>query len=210
MSLIIGLTGGIVSGKSTVANMFKKLGAEIIDADIIGHNIITPHKPAWKKIIEIFGKNILKKDLFIDRKKLGYLVFNNKKLLKKLNEITHPDIEKAIIQKINNFKNSKHANTKVIIIDAPLIYETGIDRLMDKIILVNLKEKEQIKRLAQRNGFTKEESLKRIKSQIPNKEKAEKADYIINNNDSLENTRKQAIIIWQELMKIISKKRCKN
>jgi len=204
MSLIVGLTGGIVSGKSTVANIFKNLGAVVIDADRIGHNVITPHKPAWEKLIKIFGKNILKEDLFIDRKKLGYLVFNNKKLLKKLNEITHPEIEKIIIQKINKYKESNYFYNKVLMIDAPLIYETGIDYLMDKIILVNLKEKEQIKRLAKRNGFTREESLKRIKSQISNDKKVEKADYIINNNHSLENTKKQVVIIWQELTKVVS------
>jgi len=202
MSLIIGLTGGIVSGKSTVANIFQKLGAKIIDADMIGHEVILPYKPAWEKLIEIFGKDILKEDSTIDRKKLGNLVFNDKKLLKKLNDITHPEIEKIMIQEIIKFKDSNHLNNKIMIIDAPLIYEARIDHLMDKIILVQLNEKEQIKRLAVRNSFSRKESLKRINSQIPNKEKAEKADYIINNNNSVEKTREQAIRIWQEIVKL--------
>lgn len=202
MSLIIGLTGGIVSGKSTVAKMFQKLGAKIIDADRIGHEVILPNKPAWRKLIKSFGKSILKEDLTIDRKKLGNLVFNDKKLLKKLNEITHPEIKKIIIKEINKFKDDNRLYNKIMIIDAPLIYEASMDYLMEKIILVQLNEKEQIKRLAIRNIFTREESLKRINSQIPNKEKTEKADYIINNNNSVEKTKEQVIKIWQEIIKL--------
>ena len=202
MSLIIGLTGGIVSGKSTVAKMFQKLGAKIIDADRIGHEVILPNKPAWRKLIKSFGKSILKENLTIDRKKLGNLVFNDKKLLKKLNEITHPEIKKIIIKEINKFKDDNRLYNKIMIIDAPLIYEASMDYLMEKIILVQLNEKEQIKRLAVRNIFTREESLKRINSQIPNKEKTEKADYIINNNNSVEKTKEQVIKIWQEIIKL--------
>ena len=202
MSLIIGLTGGIVSGKSTVAKMFQKLGAKIIDADRIGHEVILPNKPAWRKLIKSFGKGILKEDLTIDRKKLGNLVFNDKKLLKKLNEITHPEIKEIIIKEINKFKDDNCLYNKIMIIDAPLIYEASMDYLMEKIILVQLNEKEQIKRLAVRNIFTREESLKRINSQIPNKEKTEKADYIINNNNSVEKTKEQVIKIWQEIIKL--------
>ena len=202
MSLIIGLTGGIVSGKSTVAKMFQKLGAKIIDADRIGHEVILPNKPAWRKLIKSFGKGILKEDLTIDRKKLGNLVFNDIKLLKKLNEITHPEIKKIIIKEINKFKDDNRLYNKIMIIDAPLIYEASMDYLMEKIILVQLNEKEQIKRLAVRNIFTREESLKRINSQIPNKEKTEKADYIINNNNSVEKTKEQVIKIWQEIVKL--------
>ena len=202
MSLVIGLTGGIVSGKSTVAEMFQLLGATIIDADRIGHEVILPYKPAWHKLIKTFGKSILQKDMKIDRKKLGYIVFNNKRLLEKLNEATHPEIEKILKNKIKVFREGNHLSNKIILIDAPLIYEAGIENLMDKIILVNLKEEEQIKRLTKRNGLNREESLKRIKSQIPNKEKAKKADYIINNNLSFENTKKQVEKVWQELIRL--------
>src|SRR5665648_442502 len=97
MTLIVGLTGGIVGGKSTVASMFRDLGAKIIDADKLGHSVILPNKPAWKKIVKIFGKEILQKDLTIDREKLGKIVFANHALLKKLNEITHPEITLSLI-----------------------------------------------------------------------------------------------------------------
>jgi len=202
MCLIIGLTGGIVSGKTTVANMFQKLGAKIIDADKIGHQIILPRKPAWEKIIQEFGHSILREDLTIDRKKLGLLVFSNQKLLEKLNKITHPEIKKAINQKISDFKLIHHHYSRIMIIEVPLLFETGMEHLMDKIILVSLSEKEQIRRLSKRNGFDKDESLKRIKSQMSNKIKAGKADYIIDTNQSLEMTKKQVNEVWLELLKL--------
>ena len=99
MALIVGLTGGIVSGKTTVSLMFKDLGAKIIDADKLGHSVILPHKPAWRKILKLFEKDILKNDLTINREKLGKIVFANQALLEKLNKITHPEIIKLVKKK---------------------------------------------------------------------------------------------------------------
>ncbi|HDK26954.1 MAG TPA: dephospho-CoA kinase [Candidatus Atribacteria bacterium] len=203
MALIIGLTGGIVSGKTTVAKMFKDLGAKIIDADKLGHSVIRPHKTAWIKIIKLFGEEVLKEDLLnIDRKKLGKIVFNDQRLLRKLNEITHPEIIKVIKREIDLVKNSTYKDEKkrILIIDAALIYETKIDRLMDKIIVVYIDEDEQIKRLIKRDNFSYDEALQRIKSQIPIKQKVEMADYVIDNNNSLDKTREQVKKIWQNLI----------
>ncbi len=198
--MIIGLTGGIVGGKSTVASMFKDLGAKIVDADKLGHSVILPNKPAWKKIIKIFGKDILQNDLTIDREKLGKIVFTNQTLLKKLNEITHPEIIKLIKKEINLAKNKTHNQEKILIIDAALIYEAKIDRLMDKIIVVYIDEDEQVKRLVKRNNLSKEEALQRIKSQMPMKEKVKMADYVIDNSNSLDETKKQVEKIWKKLV----------
>jgi len=200
MASIIGLTGGIVGGKSTVASMFKDLGAKIIDADKLGHSVILPKKPAWKKIVKIFGKDILRNDLTVDRGKLGKIVFTNQALLKKLNEITHPEITKMIKNEINSEINKTHNQEKILIIDAALIYEAKIDRLVDKIIVVYIDEDEQIKRLVMRNNLSKEEALQRIKSQMPMKEKIKMADYVIDNNSSLDKTKKQVEKIWQNLV----------
>ena len=202
MELIVGLTGGIVSGKSTVALMFKDLGAKIVDADKLGHSVILPHRPAWKKIVKIFGKDILQNDLIIDRKKLGKIVFANQSLLKKLNEITHPEIIKIIKKEIDSAKNKTHSQQKILIIDAALIYEAKIDRLMDKVIVVYIDESEQIKRLIKRNNLSKDEVLQRIKSQMPMKEKIKMADYVIDNSNSLNTTREQVEKTWQELMSL--------
>lgn len=200
MVLVVGLTGGIVGGKSTVALMFRDLGANIIDADKLGHSVILPYKPAWKKIVKLFGKDILRKDLTIDREKLGQTVFKNQILLKKLNEITHPEIIKIIKKEIISAKNNTHSQQKILMIDAALIYETKIDRFMDKIIVVYIDKKEQIKRLMRRNNFSKDEASQRIESQMPMKEKVKKADYVIDNNNSLDKTKKQVVKIWESLV----------
>jgi dephospho-CoA kinase len=202
MALIVGLTGGIVSGKSTVASMFRDLEAKIIDADRLGHNVILPYKSAWKKIVKLFGEDILKNDLTINREKLGKIVFADQALLKKLNEITHPEIIKLITKEINFARDKTHNQEKILIIDAALIYETKIDTLMDKIIVVYIEEDEQIKRLIKRNNLSKDEALQRVKSQIPMKEKIKMADYVIDNNGTLDKTKKQVETIWQELMSL--------
>ncbi len=200
MALIVGLTGGIVGGKSTVASMFRDLGAKIIDADKLGHSVILPNKPAWKKIVKIFGKDIIQNDLTIDREKLGKIVFANQSLLKKLNEITHPEITKMIKKEIDLAKNKTHNQEKVLIIDAALIYEAKIDRFMDKIIVVYIDKDEQIKRLIKRNNLSKDEALQRVRSQIPTEEKAKMADYVIDNSNSLDKTKEQVEKIWQSLV----------
>ncbi len=202
MALIIGLTGGIVGGKSTAASMFKDFGAKIVDVDKIGHSVILPHRPAWKKIIRLFGKDFLRNDLTIDRGKLSKIVFTNQTLLKKLNEITHPEIIKVIKKEINLAKNKTYNQQKILIIDAALIYEAKMDRLMDKIIVVYINEDVQTKRLIKRNDLSKEEALQRIKSQMPIKEKIKMADYLIDNSSSLCKTKKQVEKIWQELVSL--------
>ena len=200
MTLIVGLTGGIVGGKSTVASMFKDLGAKIIDADKLGHSVILPNKPAWKKIVKIFGKDIIQNDMTIDREKLGKIVFANQSLLKKLNKITHPEITKMIKKEIDSVKNKTHNQEKVLIVDAALIYEAKIDRFMDKIIVVYIDKDEQIKRLIKRNNLSKDEALQRVRSQIPMEEKAKIADYVIDNSNSLDKTKKQVEKIWRSLV----------
>ncbi len=202
--MIVGLTGGIVSGKSTVASMFKDLGAKIVDADKLGHSVILPHKPAWEKITRLFGKGILQNDLTIDRGKLGKIVFTNQTLLKKLNEITHPEIIKLIKKEIDFVKNKTHNQEKILIIDAALIYEAKMYKLMDKTIVVYINEDEQVKRLAKRNNLSKEDALQRIKSQMPMKEKVKIADYVIDNSNSLDETKKQVEKIWKKLVSCIS------
>ncbi len=202
MALIIGLTGGIVGGKSTAASMFKDFGAKIVDVDKIGHSVILPHRPAWKKIIRLFGKDFLRNDLTIDRGKLSKIVFTNQTLLKKLNEITHPEIIKVIKKEINLAKNKTYNQQKILIIDAALIYEAKMDRLMDKIIVVYINEDVQTKRLIKRNDLSKEEALQRIKSQMSIKEKIKMADYLIDNSSSLCKTKKQVEKIWQELVSL--------
>jgi dephospho-CoA kinase len=201
--LVVGLTGGIVSGKTTVAQIFKGLGAKVIDVDLIAREIVQPSKKAWKRIVENFGEEILKDNQEIDRKKLGSIVFSNQAKLNLLNKITHPIIIEVIKKQLAQIRQqSKQANKEVIcIVDAPLLFEAHLAEMMDKTIVVYLSEKEQIIRLLKRNGISKDEALKRIKAQMPLKEKISLADYVIDNSKSPEDTKKEVLQLWKILTK---------
>jgi len=183
--IILGITGSFGSGKTTVARIFKSFGAKIIDADKLAHGCITPRSTAYEKIIRIFGKEILKKDRIIDRRKLAVIVFNNINLLIKLNNIIHPQVIQIIKNKIN------YAKSKVIVLDAPLLIEAGLVKLVDKLIVVKINRARQIKRIQNKTSLTKTDILKRIKSQVPLREKARLADFVIDNSGSIQETKKQ-------------------
>jgi dephospho-CoA kinase len=200
--LVVGVTGGIVSGKTTVAQIFKKLGAKIIDVDLIAREIVQPSKKAWKRIVKNFGKEILKDNQQIDRKKLGKIVFSNQVKRNLLNKITHPIIIEVIKKQLSQIR--QQANKDVIcIVDAPLLFEAHLAEMMDKTIVVYISEKEQIIRLLKRNGISKDEAIKRIKAQMPLKEKISLADYVIDNSKSPEDTEKEVFQIWEMLTEIL-------
>ena len=198
---IIGLTGGIVSGKTSVAIKFRELGAKIIDADKIAREIVQPGEAAWKKIVHYFGHAVLLDNNQINRAKLAKIVFNNPQAMAELNKITHPIIIDHIKIKIAELKRN-NMNKTVCIVDAPLIYETGIERLMDKIIVVYISKSEQINRLIKRDKMTREEAVKKIESQISIEKKREWADYIIDNQSSFEETEQQIKKIWHDIFAI--------
>lgn len=200
--MVVGLTGGIVSGKTTVAKMFKKLGAEVIDIDKIAHEVILPHKKAWKEIVQHFGEGILNKNQEIHRKKLAHLVFTDPKKLKLLNELTHPEIIALMKERIKHLKRQSNHNV-ICIIDAPLLFEAHIDELMDKIIVVYINQEQQIERLVSRDSLEREEAIKRIESQMPLEQKVCLADYVIDNRRSLHSLKKQVIQVWKDLQSIL-------
>lgn len=193
----IGVTGGIATGKNLVTNYFKELGCYIIDADEIYHELIYPGKPLWKKLVEEFGSTILHPQNMIDRKRLGDIVFNNKEALKKLNSITHNEIIKKIEERAKLHEN----DYKIIVINAALLIEAGAKKIVDKVIVVWTDEQTQLERLMKRDNISKNEAEKRIKSQMSLKEKLKYADYVINNNGSKEQTKKQVIDLYKELIK---------
>jgi len=197
--MLIGLTGGIGSGKSIVAGMFKSLGARIIDADQISREVMTPGAEAYKKVVNIFGKGILKDNRSIDRKILGDLVFGDPEKIAMLNECTHPEIFKGI-EKITEEIRRENPDA-LIIVDAALLVEAGAHKRFDKLIVVYADEETQLKRLKERDGFTDEEVTKRISSQMPLKEKVKYADFVIYNDKGLEETRRQVIDIYKTLVK---------
>jgi dephospho-CoA kinase len=192
---VVGITGSFGTGKTTVAKLFKQLGAKIIDADSIAHGLIKVNTPTYKSLIRSFGKGILKDNSRdIERKKLAKIVFANKKLLNKLNRILHPAIIKKIKDKVKLI--NKRNKPKVVIIDAPLLIEAGLLRLVDKLIVVAASRGVQVLRLKKRAGISKKEIEARINSQIPMREKIKSADFVIDNNGSLTYTKKQVREVW--------------
>jgi len=194
---VIGLTGNIASGKSVVASMLEDLGAKVIDADYIARKVVEPNQAAWKEIVQSFGKNILNPDNSINRKELGEIIFNDDEKRKRLNDITHPKIIQRVREAVETYKNE---NVKVVIIEAALIVEKGgLKDLIEELIVVTSDEASQIERLTKRNNLSKEEALSRINSQMPTLEKAQYADYIIDNSGTTDKTQDQVKSIWNEI-----------
>ena len=188
MALIIGLTGGIASGKSTIANMLKNEGITVIDADVESRLAVEQGEEAYDHIVNHFSKSILLEDGSINRAKLGEIIFNNKEERMKLNEIVHPAIRKRMLQKKESAENHGEA---IIIMDIPLLFESKFTELVDKTLLVFVDEDIQLQRLMERNHYSKQEALARIHSQMPLAEKKRLADVVIDNNGSLEQTELQ-------------------
>jgi len=189
----VGLTGGIASGKSTVANFFKELGVYLIDWDVLAQEVVHPYLKAWEGIVKYFGKEVLNEDLTINRQKLGEIVFNDKEKLEKLNQIVHPEVFKEDERRVDKIRRLN--SEAVIIKDIPLLIEVGLQRFVDKVVVVYASEEIQIKRLVER-GAQLEEAKKRVKAQQPLEEKVKFADFVIYNNGSLEETRKQVERIY--------------
>ncbi|HEY4601097.1 MAG TPA: dephospho-CoA kinase [Cerasibacillus sp.] len=181
MTCVIGLTGSIASGKSTVSLMFDDFNIPVIDADKLAREVVLPGEPAYNEIIETFGEDMLRKDRSIDRKKLGEVVFADKEKLEKLNKIVHPAIRQRMLEKRDAYIEAKE---KCVVLDIPLLFENKLQHLVDRTVLVYVDESVQLERLMKRDNFTEIEAKQRINSQLPLKEKARLADAIINNNGS--------------------------
>jgi len=181
--LLIGLTGGIASGKSKISLFLKSQGAVIIDADEIARHVVEPLSSAWKNIVEVWGTDILRPDQSLDRQKLASIVFSDKNELEKLNNITHPEIIREIKERI-----SREPAGTLMVLDAPLLIESGLFAIVDYVWLVSVTEATQIKRLMERDGMTMEAAQKRISMQMPLEKKKEYAHVIIDNNGEWEDT----------------------
>lgn len=185
MTTVLGLTGGIASGKSTVSNMIKRLGFVVIDADVVAREVVEVAEPAYRQIVKEFGTEILHKDQTINREKLGSIIFHDDEKRKKLNRIVHP----AVRKRMNDLKKQYIENKeRVIVLDIPLLFESKLTHLVEKVILVYVDQDVQKKRLLQRNDLTVEEANARIASQMPLKDKIRLADGVINNNGSIDET----------------------
>ncbi len=187
--VLVGLTGSIATGKSSVAKIFKRLGCYVISADELAHEVYKKGSPAYDRIIEEFTDKILDEHNCIDRKKLGSLVLNNVFLLNKLESIVHPEIERlrnGIMDKIK-----REDKDTVVIYDVPLLFEKKLDNMFDYTVVVYTNKYEEIKRLMRRDKLSEKEALKRINLQIPIEKKAQLADFVIDNSNGIEYTEKQ-------------------
>ncbi|RLB29253.1 MAG: dephospho-CoA kinase [Deltaproteobacteria bacterium] len=204
--LLIGITGGIASGKSTVADMLEELGAPAIDFDVIARKVVEPGKEAWKEIVDYFGPDVLQKDGTLDRKKLSSIIFHDKKKREVLERITHPRI---IEEFIGDVYEIRHKNPEVIIQAViPLLYEVGLQHLVHKVIVVYIPQDKQIERLVKRDNISREEAARILEAQLPIDQKANRADFVIHNERSLAHTRKQVSALW-ETLRSVQKERLK-
>ncbi|MEI5988878.1 dephospho-CoA kinase [Enterococcus crotali] len=186
MGLILGVTGGIATGKSTVVSIFRSLNFPIVDADVIAREIVEVGEPALEKIVAVFGSEVIKTDGSLDRKKLGKIIFSDDEKRKKLNKILSPFLKKAILTQIADKKNQ----APMVIVDIPLLFEGGYDKYVDKVAVVYVPETTQLARLMKRDHLTQGEAQQRINSQMSIEKKKQKADIVFDNQKSIQETEK--------------------
>lgn len=197
MTLIIGLTGSIGTGKSTIANRFKELDIPVVDADLIARQVVEPGEAAYEQIVETFGEGILQLDKTLDRKALGAIVFQDDTKRKELNAIIHPAIRKELIHQRDQYVNE---GVKCVVVDIPLLYESNLIDYVDKVLVVYVDKEVQLQRVVSRDNSTEKEAKQRIASQISVAEKAKQADAVIDNNGTVEQSFQQldeVLIKWQ-------------
>lgn len=197
MTLIVGLTGSIGTGKSTIANRFKELDIPVVDADLIARQVVEPGEAAYEQIVETFGEGILQLDKTLDRKALGAIVFQDDTKRKELNAIIHPAIRKELIHQRDQYVDE---GVKCVVVDIPLLYESNLIDYVDKVLVVYVDEEVQLQRVVSRDKSTEKEAKQRIDSQIPVAEKAKQADAVIDNNGTVEQSFQQldeVLIKWQ-------------
>jgi dephospho-CoA kinase len=178
--LLVGLTGGIATGKSTVDGVLRDLGAIIIDADLVAREIVEPGEPALAEIAAEFGPGVLLPDGRLDRKALGAIVFADPERRLKLEALTHPRMRERLLRRVDELAAENFRG--LVVYDAAVLIESGTHRLMDRLVVVIVDEDTQIARLMGRDGIGRDEALRKIRSQIPLAEKAKLADYIIDNS----------------------------
>ena len=196
--LLVGLTGGIATGKSTVAEMLRQLGGEIIDADRLARDVVEPEQPAWKQIVAEFGRGVVTAEGALDRKKLGAIVFADPERRKRLEAITHPAIRARFQARLDELTAQGFAG--IVVFDAPVMIESGNYKNMDRLVVVVTDDATQAARLQERDGTDEAEGRRKIASQMPLAEKAQLADYVINNSGAREATAAEVRRVFAALM----------
>jgi dephospho-CoA kinase len=195
--LNVGLTGGIASGKSTVSRMLAEKGAVLIDFDEIAHAVEEPEGPVWREIVHHFGREMLREDRTIDRRKLGETVFADREKRELLNRLVHPAIFEEWQRRLAEIRERRA--DAIVVSDIPLLIEAGMKGMVDLVLLVYITPEEQIRRVMARDGFSREEAERRLAAQMPIDEKLRWADIVIRNEGSPEETRRAVSEVWMEL-----------
>jgi dephospho-CoA kinase len=175
--ILVGLTGGLATGKSTVASLFKRCGAYVIDADVLARAAVAPHSAGWRAVVRSFGRDLLNPDGTINRQALGAIIFRHPAKRRRLEQIVHPRVarEQARLTREAVRKNPR----AVVLYDVPLLFEARLDPGMDRIVVVTADRETQIARLRKRNGLSRAEAMRRVRSQMPLREKLRRADYVL-------------------------------
>jgi len=197
-SLLLGVTGGIATGKTTVVRMLEELGAPVIDFDLLAREVVEPGQPALKDIVGYFGEEILLKDGSLDREKLSGIVFRDVEKRKILESFTHPRIYEASERRIK--KIVEEDPNAIIQLDIPLLIEQNLQHMVHKVLVVYIPREKQIERLMERDGISREWAVDRLGAQMPIDEKLGWADFVINNEKTLEETKKQVEDLWEVLI----------
>ena len=203
--LLLGVTGSIATGKSTVAAMLEELGARTIDFDVLSRVVVEPGKPAWKEIVDFFGKQVLREDQTLDRQKLRDIVFKDLEKKRKLESFQHPRIGEEFMELVKQY-TAEDPNA-IIQVVVPLLIEVNMQPMFHHILMVYASEEEQKKRLMSRDGTSEQLAMNMIRSQLSVEEKKCFCDLIIDNSGSLDETRKQVETLWEKLKKIQSERK---
>lgn len=198
MVRVLGLTGGIATGKSVVAGFFRELGAAVVDADRLAHEVTDPGQPALEEIVRAFGPGVLTADGRLDRAALGRLVFADVGARRRLEAIVHPRVRERLREAVDRLKG---AGPPLIVLEIPLLFETGEELLplLDRVLVVTAPEAVQLRRLQERNRLSEAEARARMAAQMPLSEKVRRADYVVENGGALEETRRQVVRVWEAL-----------
>ncbi|USG64419.1 dephospho-CoA kinase [Brevibacillus ruminantium] len=194
--MILGLTGGIATGKSTVTAMLRERGIPVIDADQIAREVVEPGMPAYESIVRYFGADVLLPDGQINRAKLGEIVFSDEAERQKLNAIVHPEVRRVMREEA---EAAEAAGAKIVFMDIPLLFESKLQHMVDKVVVVYATAQMQLSRMMERDEFEEEQAQKRLRAQWPIDQKREQADFVIDNTGSREETEKQVEHLLERL-----------
>ncbi len=197
--LNVGLTGGIASGKSTVGRMLADKGAVVIDFDALARIVVEPEGPVWRAIVESFGRDVLGADRAIDRRKLGAIVFADRRKRELLNRLVHPAVLAEWRERLAKIRAEQPE--AIVLSDIPLLFEVDLKPQVDLVLVVYASPEEQIRRMVARNGYSREEAMARLASQMPIDAKLPEADLVVRNDGSVEETRSTVDDLWDELQK---------